>query len=150
MPGWHVADGRPGGEPARLSRFVLYQRPFPEWRGTSYAGRLGPAGLGCRSPGALVTDDVPAQLIDPSVSHSARVWNYAVYGAVSDEAVAQWNRFGTPAVTLRSPEQIAGLLDGLELIEPGVVPTPRWRPGSTQDGRPARDVDQFCAVARKP
>jgi S-adenosyl methyltransferase len=80
------------------------------------------------------------------MSHSSN----AVYGAVSDEAVAQWNKFGTPAVTLRSPEQIAGLLDGLELIEPGVVPTPRWRPGSTQDGRPARDVDQFCAVARKP
>jgi S-adenosyl methyltransferase len=74
----------------------------------------------------------------------------AIYGAVSDEAVAQWNKFGRPAVTLRSPEQIAGLLDGLDLIEPGVVPTPRWRPDATADGHPARDVDQFCAVARTP
>jgi S-adenosyl methyltransferase len=54
------------------------------------------------------------------MSHSTN----AIYGAVSDEAVGQWNKFGKPAVTLRSPEQIAGFLDGLELIEPGVVSTP--------------------------
>jgi S-adenosyl methyltransferase len=80
------------------------------------------------------------------MSHSTN----AIYGAVSDEAVGQWNKFGRPAVTLRSPEQIAGLLDGLEVIEPGVVPTPKWRPGVSDAALPPRDVDQFCAVARKP
>jgi hypothetical protein len=78
------------------------------------------------------------------MSHSTN----AIYGAVSDDAVAQWNKFGTPPVTLRSPEQIAGLLDGVDVIEPGVVSTPRWRPDV--GGGPARDVDQFCAVARTP
>ena len=53
------------------------------------------------------------------MSHSTN----AIYGAVSDEAVGQWNKFGKPPVPLRSPEQIAGLLDGLEVIEPGVVAT---------------------------
>jgi hypothetical protein len=80
------------------------------------------------------------------MSHSTN----AIYGAVSDEAVAQWNKFGKPPVTLRSPEQIAGLLDGLELIEPGVVSTPRWRPDLSDVSGPPREVDQFCAVARKP
>ncbi|MGH3273003.1 MAG: SAM-dependent methyltransferase [Streptosporangiaceae bacterium] len=80
------------------------------------------------------------------MSHSTN----AIYGAISDEAVGQWNKFGKPPVTLRSPELIAGLFNGLELIEPGLVSTPRWRPDVTDLGEPLRDVDQFCAVARKP
>ncbi len=33
----------------------------------------------------------------------------------------------------RTDEEIAALLDGLEILEPGVVPAPLWRPG-TADG----------------
>ena len=80
------------------------------------------------------------------MSHSTN----AIHGAVSDEAVGQWNRFGKPPVTLRSPGQIAGLLDGLELVEPGVVSTTRWRPDVTGPAGPPAEVDQFCAVARTP
>jgi len=50
---------------------------------------------------------------------------------------------------VRSPEQIAGFFAGLELVEPGLVPLGRWRPGATpfpeQD-----DVPGMCGVARKP
>ena len=50
----------------------------------------------------------------------------------------------------RGPEQIAGFFDGLELIEPGVVSSPRWRPDQDiADGLPD-EVDVFCGVARKP
>jgi hypothetical protein len=49
--------------------------------------------------------------------------------------------------TLRSPQQIARFLDGLELVEPGVVSTPRWRPDP--DDEPV-DLGVFCGVARKP
>ncbi len=80
------------------------------------------------------------------ISHSTNV----IKGAASDEAVARWNKFGKPPVTLRSPEQIAGFFDGLELLEPGVVSTPRWRPDVTGTGGGLREVDQFCAVGRKP
>ena len=81
------------------------------------------------------------------ISHSTNV----IYGAVSDEAVGRWNKFGKPPVTLRSPEQIAGFFDGLELLEPGVVSTPRWRPDIADiGGGVPRDVDQFCGVGRKP
>jgi S-adenosyl methyltransferase len=79
------------------------------------------------------------------ISHSTNVIN----GARSDEAVAQWNKFGKPQVILRSPDQIAGFFDGLELLEPGVVSTTRWRPGRVDIGGEPREVDQFCGVARK-
>jgi S-adenosyl methyltransferase len=80
------------------------------------------------------------------ISHSTNV----IKGAVSDEAVARWNRFGKPPVTLRSPEQIAGFFEGMELLEPGVVSTPRWRPRVTGIENPPPEVDQFCGVGRKP
>ena len=81
------------------------------------------------------------------ISHSTNV----IYGADSDEAVGRWNKFGKPPVILRSPEQIAGFFDGLELLEPGIVSTPRWRPqiAGIGGGTP-REVDQFCGVGRKP
>ncbi len=80
------------------------------------------------------------------ISHSTNV----IYGARSDEAVGRWNKFGKPPVILRSPEQIAGFFDGLDVLEPGVVSTPRWRPDSADIGGEPREVDQFCAVGRKP
>jgi len=49
--------------------------------------------------------------------------------------------------TLRSPEQIARFLHGLQLVEPGVVSTPRWRP---DPGDEPADLGVFCGVARKP
>jgi hypothetical protein len=80
------------------------------------------------------------------ISHSTNV----IFGAESDEAVGRWNKFGKPPVTLRSPGQIARFFDGLELLEPGVVSTPRWRPNvADTGGGDLREVDQFCAVGRK-
>jgi hypothetical protein len=74
----------------------------------------------------------------------------AVHGAAMEEAVAHWNKVGTPSMTLRSPQQIARFFDGLDLLAPGVVSCSRWRPDpSPQEGRPA-EVDEFCGVARKP
>jgi hypothetical protein len=49
----------------------------------------------------------------------------------------------------RSPEEVAGFFDGLDLLEPGVVSPPRWRPEPEQSGPPA-DIDSRCGVARKP
>jgi hypothetical protein len=81
-----------------------------------------------------------------AISHSTNV----IYGAASDEAVGRWNQFGKPPVTLRSPAEISRFFDGLELLEPGVVSTTRWRPVPADIGGEAREVDQFCGVARKP
>ena len=77
-----------------------------------------------------------------AISHTTR-------GPQMDAAVAYWNRFGTPKLTQRDPEQIARFFDGLELLEPGVVSCSRWRPEATLWGEP-EEVDLYCGVARKP
>jgi S-adenosyl methyltransferase len=50
---------------------------------------------------------------------------------------------------LRSPEQIARFFDGLELVEPGMVPPPRWRPDPSVRDDSAESVD-YAGVGRKP
>jgi S-adenosyl methyltransferase len=58
---------------------------------------------------------------------------------------------GEPLVA-RSREQITRFFDGLELVEPGLVTTSRWRPEPTPSGEPedAEEVAQYAGVARKP
>jgi hypothetical protein len=80
-----------------------------------------------------------------ALSHSTNVIDPG-----SDAAVAQYNKFGKPTVTLRSLKQINGFFDDLDMLEPGLVSTTRWRPNPAEIGGLPRDVDQFCAVARKP
>ncbi|MFF7789924.1 hypothetical protein [Streptomyces sp. NPDC007991] len=41
------------------------------------------------------------------------------------------------------------LVNGLELLEPGIVPLTRRRPDPADAGR-TRDIDEFCAVTGKP
>jgi hypothetical protein len=79
------------------------------------------------------------------LSHSTNV----IHGAASDEAVAQWNKFGKPPVILRSLKEITGFFTGLQLLEPGVVSTTRWRPLPADVGGEPPEVDQFCGVGRK-
>jgi O-methyltransferase involved in polyketide biosynthesis len=80
-----------------------------------------------------------------TVNHSTS----AVSGEAMEEAVRHWNQVGTPSMTLRTPEQISGFFDGLDLVPPGVVSCSRWRPEPGElHGTPA-EVDEFCGVARK-
>jgi hypothetical protein len=51
---------------------------------------------------------------------------------------------------LRTPEQMEGFLAGLELIEPGVVSTPLWRPEPGPDGAVPAALNVMCGMARKP
>ncbi len=52
---------------------------------------------------------------------------------------------GVPYV-LRDPAELATCFEGLELVEPGLVPIPLWRP----DEPDAVAIDAYGAVARKP
>jgi hypothetical protein len=61
------------------------------------------------------------------------------------EAARIWNLQANPKYHLRSPERIAALFDGLDLVDPGVVSVTRWR--SDED---APEVEQIGALARKP
>jgi uncharacterized SAM-dependent methyltransferase len=65
------------------------------------------------------------------------------------EAARNYNESGAESYNLRSPEQLARLFKGLDLVPPGVVSVPLWRP----DHRPARETAEaysYCAVGRKP
>jgi O-methyltransferase involved in polyketide biosynthesis len=66
-----------------------------------------------------------------------------------EQAQQGYNQSGALPYVLRAPEEIAGFFDGLELVEPGVVSCPRWRPEPAPSGPPA-EVDAFCGVGRKP
>ncbi|GAA3833588.1 SAM-dependent methyltransferase [Streptomyces phyllanthi] len=65
------------------------------------------------------------------------------------EATRLYNESGAAAYHLRSPGQLAGFFDGLELLEPGVVPLADWRPdpGAAPSGS---EVIALGGVARKP
>jgi S-adenosyl methyltransferase len=55
---------------------------------------------------------------------------------------------GAVPYQLRTPEEIAGFFDGLELVPPGIVFLPEWRPDPAPF--PAVHVDTLGGVARKP
>ncbi|MFC5744541.1 SAM-dependent methyltransferase [Actinomadura rugatobispora] len=53
------------------------------------------------------------------------------------------------AYNLRSPERLAQCFEGLEMVDPGLVPLTQWRPDEVEVGT-IEPVDAYCAVARKP
>ncbi|MEU9309506.1 SAM-dependent methyltransferase [Streptomyces sp. NPDC048256] len=67
---------------------------------------------------------------------------------VFEEAQDAYNESGAVPYNLRSVDEITAYFDGLELLEPGVVSVPLWRPESTS---PAPDViGEHGGLARKP
>ncbi|MFF5986899.1 SAM-dependent methyltransferase [Prauserella flavalba] len=55
-----------------------------------------------------------------------------------------------PVVNLRSPQALTGFFGDLELVDPGVVPVPMWRPESEEDAdRNPEQVQMYVGVARK-
>ncbi|MFI6208284.1 SAM-dependent methyltransferase [Streptomyces sp. NPDC051041] len=61
-------------------------------------------------------------------------------------AMRFWNENATPPITARGRADVAAFLDGLELLEPGLVSCSRWR----AEDPAAAPVPQFGAVAVKP
>jgi O-methyltransferase involved in polyketide biosynthesis len=84
-------------------------------------------------PGSFVTISHPASDIDAE-PHS--------------EMVRRMNQSLTDKVTLRDRAAVARLFAGLELVEPGVVRAPEWRPAS--DLEAASPAVLWAGVARKP
>jgi hypothetical protein len=65
------------------------------------------------------------------------------------EAEKVWNRLAPQRVRLRSREDVLGFLAGLELVEPGLVTVPEWRPDAGEPV-PAEPIPLYAVVARKP
>jgi O-methyltransferase involved in polyketide biosynthesis len=66
------------------------------------------------------------------------------------EAQRQYNQSGAVPYRLRSARQVAAFFDGLELVEPGVVSCPRWRPDPGDQRAALAEMDQVAGVGRKP
>ncbi|MFC4503178.1 MULTISPECIES: SAM-dependent methyltransferase [Streptomyces] len=64
-----------------------------------------------------------------------------------EQAQDAYNETGAVPYFLRPVEQIEGYFEGLELVEPGVVSVPLWRP---EQGASLTPVGQHGAVGRKP
>ncbi|OLT10486.1 S-adenosyl methyltransferase [Actinomadura sp. CNU-125] len=91
------------------------------------------------------------RLVDalPSGSHLALYDATNVVDPATAEAIAIWNRSAEPPYVLRTPEQLAGFFEGMDLVPPGVVSCPLWHAVGTDIGT-VEEIDEFCGVARKP
>jgi hypothetical protein len=102
-----------------------------------------------------IADDDEAQSIVKRLLDAVPSGSYLTINDGSDtseevvEAARIWNQSANPTYHLRSPERIARFFDGLELVEPGVVSPPQWRPEPSPSGPPAA-IDSYCGVGRKP
>ncbi|WP_061289359.1 SAM-dependent methyltransferase [Herbidospora cretacea] len=66
-----------------------------------------------------------------------------------DRAADVWHAHGGAPIVLRHPALLARFFDGLELLDPGVVTLPKWRPDAATDYID-REVCQYGGMARKP
>jgi O-methyltransferase involved in polyketide biosynthesis len=68
-----------------------------------------------------------------------------------DAAQQRYNDTAPLPYHLRRPDELASFFDGLDLIEPGVVPCPRWKPDTLTPPADASPDEPpvYCGVARK-
>jgi hypothetical protein len=90
--------------------------------------------------------DILRRFIDAVPGGSYLVINDSVVASATVEAV-QTARSGGADYHLRDPEEIEGFFTGLELVDPGVISTPLWRPAPGTE--PAK-LNVYCGVARVP
>ncbi|MFG2589747.1 SAM-dependent methyltransferase [Streptomyces sp. NPDC048438] len=93
------------------------------------------------------------------VTQLVRVLEPGSYVALADgtdtsetmnRAIEAYNAHAPSPYHLRGPDRIASFLDGLELVEPGVVRTVDRRPDPDPDGRAAAPSPAVSGVGRKP
>ena len=104
----------------------------------------------------VIGDGVAA---DPGIGNAQRRYD--------ESARPRYGASASAPYLLRRPDELASFFDGLDLIEPGVVPCPQWRPdgrgldgrgpdgrdgpdGRGPDGAPDHAAAAYCGVARKP
>ena len=66
-----------------------------------------------------------------------------------NQAISVYNANSASSYHLRGPERIAAFFEGLEILEPGVVPTSQWHPEPIDVGRSPDEVDAICGIGRK-
>ncbi|HET9658147.1 MAG TPA: SAM-dependent methyltransferase [Kineosporiaceae bacterium] len=105
----------------------------------------------------FVTDDdatrqILSALIDPLAPGSALALSVVTTDADPDAAPAGFEslRTNVTAVRPRTLAEVEAMFDGLELVEPGVVPVHQWRPDSNAPRLLDTQVHVYGAVGIKP
>jgi hypothetical protein len=94
---------------------------------------------------------IVARLMDAVPAGSYLVISHPIdTSAEMNEAARVWNERSPTKITPRPQAEIARFFDGLELLDPGVVQLPDWRPDSVADiGSRGTPVPHYCGVGRK-
>jgi O-methyltransferase involved in polyketide biosynthesis len=102
-----------------------------------------------------VSDDGQAQAIVRQVLAAVPSGSYLVLadsineGDRHIEAGRQYSKTGAVPYQLRTPAQVAAFFEGLDLVEPGLVPVSQWRPEPSPF--PSVEVKTtLAAIGRKP
>ncbi len=85
----------------------------------------------------------------PSGSHLAVTIPTGELAPESERLAREYTNRGIP-MYLRSRAEIERLFTGLELLDPGIVPMPRWRPDPDEEPLPDTATNMYAAVGRKP
>jgi S-adenosyl methyltransferase len=94
---------------------------------------------------------IAARLMDAVPSGSYLVISHPasdIEAAAMANMATQLSQLMAQKVTPRSHAEVSRFFDGLELIEPGVIRAPEWRPESEADAAGASTM--WAGVARKP
>jgi hypothetical protein len=115
-----------------------------------------PVGLMLMQVLGHISDDDDAhaivrQLVDglPSGSYLVVSDGTNVGSEELDAALQRYSDTGAVPYRIRGPRQLARLYDGLELLEPGIVPCLKWRPEADSAFPPA-EIETLGAIGRKP
>ncbi|MFI0366814.1 SAM-dependent methyltransferase [Actinomadura sp. 1N219] len=103
--------------------------------------------------GHLPDEEEPKAIIDRLMGGLAPGSYLVLYDSTSAseanaKALEGYNDSGAVPYRLRSPEQVAHFFDGLELLEPGVVPLQWWRPDVAHI-ETTFEVNSFGGIGRK-
>jgi len=103
----------------------------------------------------FIEDDAAASAVSSLMAAMPSGSYFAVWHPASDldpallEAERRWNQLAANRVRLRSRAEVASFLAGLDLVEPGLVTIPEWRP-EPGEAVPDEVIPLYAAVARKP
>jgi hypothetical protein len=93
------------------------------------------------------------RLLDALPSGSYLVATHATQDFGTPEQQALYQQIleqGKTDVWTRPKAEFAALFDGLDLVEPGVVPASEWRPAPGEEIPERSDINVWTAVGRKP
>jgi hypothetical protein len=98
-------------------------------------------------PWRIVREVMDAMPSGSYLAHSDTALDVAADANVG-AAAARLNEKMPTNQHLRTTGQLAAFYDGLEMVEPGLVQLPRWRPDDDQAA--GLELSAYCGVARKP